>query len=317
MQSAIQSYAKIQKITLPLGKRIISISDIHGELDLFKRLLEKVNFNADDILILPGDLYTKGSQNHETLKFLMKFCTQENVFPLRGNCDRILSYLSSSEVEWLENLPDIIDAGEYVFVHSGVDAGDLSTQRPAMQKKFQNFMETAPAFDRWLIVGHWPVGLYCHQIPCANPIINEEKRIISIDGGHCNKPEGQLNAFIIRKQANGDAFSFVSVDKHPLYEIKKSQAVSGGTISITYVDRQVEVLSKGDALSRVKHLKTNAELIVPTERLWIDKSGSIVICDMATDYFMPVEAGEMVGLVAAFEDRVYVKKDGVSGWVWL
>ncbi|WP_215556660.1 hypothetical protein [Bacillus mycoides] len=37
---------KIQKLLVPKGVRVIVISDIHGELNLLKELLHKVNFNA-------------------------------------------------------------------------------------------------------------------------------------------------------------------------------------------------------------------------------------------------------------------------------
>jgi len=33
--------AKVKRITIPKGKRIVCISDIHGYLDLFKQLLIK------------------------------------------------------------------------------------------------------------------------------------------------------------------------------------------------------------------------------------------------------------------------------------
>jgi Predicted phosphoesterase len=46
-------------------KRILAISDIHGELELFDSLLEKVNYDADeDQLILLGDYVDRG----QTLK---------------------------------------------------------------------------------------------------------------------------------------------------------------------------------------------------------------------------------------------------------
>jgi predicted MPP superfamily phosphohydrolase len=154
------AYAKVKRITLPVetatsdgihqklrppGKRIICISDVHGELDLFKRLLEKVEYIADDILILPGDLYTKGTQCHETLKFLIALDQNPNVHMLRGNCDWVEDYLSPQEARWLEDLPDIIDAGTYIFVHSGLASLDLAAHRPAIDVKYNNFLENAPA----------------------------------------------------------------------------------------------------------------------------------------------------------------------------
>ncbi len=50
---------KIKKLSIPNDVRVIIISDIHGELDLFKELLYKVNFNDEDYLIINGDLCEK------------------------------------------------------------------------------------------------------------------------------------------------------------------------------------------------------------------------------------------------------------------
>ena len=36
------------------------ISDIHGEYDLFIKLLEKIKFNKNDKMIICGDIFDKG-----------------------------------------------------------------------------------------------------------------------------------------------------------------------------------------------------------------------------------------------------------------
>lgn len=36
-------------------RRVIFISDIHGDLDLFKELLQKVNYLREDVLFINGD----------------------------------------------------------------------------------------------------------------------------------------------------------------------------------------------------------------------------------------------------------------------
>ena len=41
------------------------ISDIHGELDLFIKLLKKINFNKNDQLIILGDIIDKGTKSIE------------------------------------------------------------------------------------------------------------------------------------------------------------------------------------------------------------------------------------------------------------
>jgi len=301
--------AKINKIFIPNGKRVICISDIHGELGLLKRLLSKVGFCNDDFLILLGDLYTKGSQCHETLKFCIGICNNPNVFALRGNADWKCDYLSEDEAGWLDNLPHIIDAGDYVFVHSGLSSNYFCNPESELYLKYNNFMESASKFNKWVIVGHWPVSMYC-KILCSNPIINEQKKIISIDGGNVIKADGQLNAFIIED----GRFSFEYVDNLPDYTVKKSHKESGGNFSVTWLDRFVEIIEDGERLCRVKHLATGKIITVPKSQIWIDND-KFCCCDMATDYYLPCNAGDIVSIVEEFDDRLFIKYKGVSGWL--
>ncbi len=50
---------KIKKLSIPNNARVIIMSDIHGELNLLKELLHKVNFKNEDYLIINGDLCGK------------------------------------------------------------------------------------------------------------------------------------------------------------------------------------------------------------------------------------------------------------------
>ncbi|MCL2371932.1 MAG: metallophosphoesterase [Defluviitaleaceae bacterium] len=303
--------AKIRRIHIPDGKRVICISDIHGEIDLFKRLLGMIDFCDDDVLILPGDIYTKGSHPHDTLKYCIKLDENPNVHILRGNADWGGDDVSQQENQWLDALPDIIESDEYIFVHSGLNAGALEEQPSAKSVKFNNFMETAGKFDKWVVVGHWPTAMYCHEIPCANPIINQEKKIISIDGGNVLKPDGQLNAFII----SSGQFSFMSADNLPKHTAMKRQPESGGTLAITWLDRFVEIVEDGERLCRVRHNKTGKILTVPKSRIWVDDNENTCACDSATDYHLPCEIGDIVSVVEDFEDRMFAKLNGFSGWV--
>ena len=304
--------AKILTLNLPVAKRIIAIADVHGELTLFKKLLDKVSFCDDDVLILVGDLYLKGSQPHATLKFCMELSEQENVYILRGNCDwGGDDYISDNERIWLENLPHIIDTPTYTFVHAGLESGNIHNQDAMACMKTQNFMNISKGFDKWIIVGHWPVSNYNTKIPTHNPLINEEKKIISIDGGNVVAPDGQLNAFIIENTS----FSSCYVDKFPLTKLDLQQAESGGTLNISYVDNEVEILETSGELRTIKHLSTGKILTAPTAAFYYKHVGNLCVSDMATDYHLSYQAGEVIGVVAEFEDRIFAKKNGICGWI--
>ena len=52
--------AVVKQVEFPAGRRILVISDIHGNLPWFQALLAKAGFSREDILVLVGDLVEKG-----------------------------------------------------------------------------------------------------------------------------------------------------------------------------------------------------------------------------------------------------------------
>ena len=49
---------------------IYLISDIHGEYDLFIKLLRKIDFSSDDEMIICGDIIDKGQDSVKLLKLI-------------------------------------------------------------------------------------------------------------------------------------------------------------------------------------------------------------------------------------------------------
>ncbi len=71
------------------GRRVLCVSDIHGNLPFLKGLLAKARFSRDDVLILLGDILEKGQESLNTLRYVMELCGEYTVYPLSGNCDHI------------------------------------------------------------------------------------------------------------------------------------------------------------------------------------------------------------------------------------
>ncbi|PGM96663.1 serine/threonine protein phosphatase [Bacillus cereus] len=70
------------------------ISDIHGELNLLKELLHKVNFKDDDYLIINGDLCEKGSDSIGVVNYVMDLVVSKpNVYVVEGNCEVVVEAL--------------------------------------------------------------------------------------------------------------------------------------------------------------------------------------------------------------------------------
>ncbi len=68
---------------------IYCISDIHGKYTQYKALLEKVNFNDNDILFVLGDVLDRGPN---AIKVLQDMMSRLNVYPIIGNHEYMAMY---------------------------------------------------------------------------------------------------------------------------------------------------------------------------------------------------------------------------------
>lgn len=89
----------IQRKDIEKGRRILAVSDIHGEAALLQKLLDHVHFSHKDLLFIVGDLIEKGHKSLEALRYIMGLAKQENVVVLMGNVDLL-------RVQMLENLSE-------------------------------------------------------------------------------------------------------------------------------------------------------------------------------------------------------------------
>ncbi len=74
----------------PRGRRILIVSDIHGNLPFFLRLMEKVRLTPEDILVLNGDILEKGEDSLALMRHVMALCETHTVYPLCGNLDGLV-----------------------------------------------------------------------------------------------------------------------------------------------------------------------------------------------------------------------------------
>ncbi len=356
--------AKIKSLTLPPGRRILVISDIHGNLPYFEGLLAQVGYSPEDVLILDGDLLEKGAQSLALLRRVMALSAAGNVHAVCGNCDgwaRIFDHRRDVENEhflhyvqykrsgllwemgrelgidllsvrdftpvkwklfeafpaewaWLGALPDAIETERFVFAHAGMTPGKPLREHTRDElNRIDRFLDREMRFDKWLIVGHYPVVLYGENIVCANPIIEREKHVICLDGGCVLKDDGQLNALIIPDRES-EAFSFAAYDPFPEYTVLDDQAGSERSYYIRWGDSTVRVLERGEEFSRCRHLRTGYEMDILTKYLFTENE--ITDCNDCTDYILPLQAGEHVRVVEETSRGYLVKHRGTTGWYY-
>jgi len=356
---------KIKELALPATGRVIVISDIHGEIKLFKELLKKAEFCREDILIINGDLCEKGSNSKDVVRYIMELCAANpNVHVTEGNCDalvdhvlkenpQLLNYLTSrehtlfkewldetsyrlenhttiqevkevllrhysNELEWLANLPTAIETDRYIFVHAGLeDREDWKETQRGNALSVPSFLQKSHRAGKYVVVGHWPVVNYSIDIPCDNPIVDEAKKIIAIDGGNVIKPTGQLNAFIIERTADGDSFSHVYVDKLPTKTVGKAfKADPEMKGAINYPLYTIAPVRKGDFFTLCSQPETGRLLQVKNEYIKQNENGDFTVKTDVSCAQISVNKGEAVSMIdETCSGYALIKKEGTTGWI--
>lgn len=355
--------ARILNWRIPKGRRILVVSDIHGNLPYLKGLLEKLDFSDNDELVIDGDFLEKGEQSLGTLQYIMQLSRRGNVHTICGNCDGWDTVFSPDrppqmdeytfeyvlerkrgllwdmmnaagidpfeleclgdikaqlwkrfqpEWEFLASLPHAIETEKFIFAHAGMsDDKPLRQHQPHELYKVDFFLKLGRRFDKWVIVGHEPVVLYGDDKVCANPVIDRDSRIISIDGGCVLKDDGQLNALII-PDADSEDFGFAAYDSFPTAIALDDQPEGERSFYIRWGDSGVRVLERGEEFSRCRHVRTGYEMDILTKYLF--SAGEYCDCNDCTDYLLPVKAGDELRIVERTSRGVFAKLNGVSGW---
>lgn len=353
--------AKVLRPEIDPGRRLLVVSDIHGNLPYFHGVLEKAKFGGDDLLIVNGDFLEKGAESLNTLREIMALCESGRAVALMGNCDdwaaiftetgawadKLLSYMRwrrcgllwdmalelgedpaaigdfeafkgrlapafEREFAFLASLPQALEAGNYIFAHAAVYPDrPLEAHTVGQLVRCDAWYRQGWSFDKWVVVGHYPVVLYGDDIVCADPIIDGDRHIVCLDGGCVLKDDGQLNCLVI-DGVNSDAPSFVAYDPFPEKRVLSDQKGSEHSAYIRWGDSRVEVLERGEEFSRCRHVRTGYELEILTKYLF--EPGRFTDCNDCTDYVLPLRAGDLVRVVETSSRGCFVKHGGTSGW---
>ena len=216
------------------------------------------------------------------------------------------------ELDFLTNLPTILDTPTIVFVHGGVPHLRLSEFEGGLNEPYlknDNFLAQGLAFDRYVAVGHWPTVLYRSQLMDMSPLILRDRRIICLDGGCGVKRSGQLNCVILQ-DAFQEEFSFVSADGLPHVRALTPQAESRDFTYIHFQDRKVELLERGVDFAQVRYHGRTVR--VPASALDENAPGQLNT-DM-TDYRLPVSPGDEMSLIMACGGEIYARRNNILGW---
>ena len=211
--------------------------------------------------------------------------------------------------DFILNLPHcIIVNNKLCVVHGGISSLDEISNNALDLMKNDNFYEQGFTPKLIEIVGHYPVINYEHQIPSLNPIIDLNKKIISIDGGMSVLPWSQLNMLILDNLKNFN-FSYEYIDQYQTVVVKhKESNLNHNSFNVTK-KIEISILEEDNDFFIVKY--QNYRLYVLKNNL-IKKDNRYFVYN-AFNYFHNLDEGEHVSLVYKGSNLSIVKKNGILG----
>lgn len=211
--------------------------------------------------------------------------------------------------DFVLNLPHcIIVNNKFCVVHGGISSLDEISNNALDLMKNDNFYEQGFTPKLIEIVGHYPVINYEHQIPSLNPIIDLNKKIISIDGGMSVLPWSQLNMLILDNLKNFN-FSYEYIDQYQTVVVKNKESnLNHNSFNVTK-KIEVSILEEDNDFFIVKY--QNYRLYVLKNNL-IKKDNRYFVYN-AFNYFHNLDESEHVSLVYKGSNLSIVKKNGILG----
>jgi Icc-related predicted phosphoesterase len=83
---------KILNLNINKDSNVYLISDIHANLELFKKILNDINFSHNDYLFILGDIIEKGDYSLDTLSYIRSLILNDyNIYITLGNCDNVIN----------------------------------------------------------------------------------------------------------------------------------------------------------------------------------------------------------------------------------
>lgn len=225
---------------------------------------------------------------------------------------RFLRAHFSEELQYLSELPTILDTPIMTFVHGGLPHLRLEELENTLNEPYlknDNFLSKGLSFEKYLVVGHWPTVLYRTELMDMSPLILRDRRIICLDGGCGVKKSGQLNC-VIMPDAEDDSFSFESADGLPHITALGSQQPGTSSTYIHYYDRKIKIIKQDEEFAYVNYhgrtVRVPASAIDPEDPTQLNT-------DM-TDYRLPVQPGDELALILTCGGEAYCRKDNILGW---
>ena len=173
------------------------VSDLHGEYDLFLKLLERLKFTSGDTMYVCGDVVEKGTQSIRLAKHLKKmpnvkcivgnheYAFLKHYWALMQNSpsdfDALLrelqryfpddgELLNWEIIDWFESLPYYIEEEDFICVHAGAPLDregrvlplDTATPEQLVYDRSFKGADTVVKESKCVFFGHTPTSAVTH-----------------------------------------------------------------------------------------------------------------------------------------------------------
>ena len=165
-------------------KKVAIIGDIHGKINEFRKLLDKLPADIDQVYTV-GDLIDRG----DGIKEVVQECIDRDIISVRGNHeDMFINYISNTRkydkavfelnggmetldsyiegvpdnhLDYFINMPYYIETNEFVLSHAGVSSYIEETFRDNSEESNMELMwhrgRKSTALGKFQIFGHNPI----------------------------------------------------------------------------------------------------------------------------------------------------------------
>lgn len=240
--------------------------------------------------------------------------------------EEICAFLSDKipeDINFIKDLPYAIEIDSFIFVHSGIeDRHDWEKSSIDSMLINDGFNNKSNSTDKYIVAGHWPTSNYRENSLCVEVLINEDKKIISIDGGFQVKQTGQLNALIIEKRNGQIEFKFESENAFKKVMYKRSEEiddmfitlVESDIVEVGWPDYRLIVVERYDKVSLCKKYDSDKTFYMLNELIEENEGISYSTIDYIANFISP-EDGTEIELVAMYDDFSLIKYNYEFGWV--
>ncbi|CAM3044707.1 metallophosphoesterase [Filibacter tadaridae] len=220
------------------------------------------------------------------------------------------------ELEWLESLPVAYETDNFIIIHAGIEnIGNWHRTEEAFALSAPAFYENEHQANKTVIVGHWPAVNYrSNKVSSNNPLIDLDKKVISLDGGNQIKIDGQLNALIFEN----NTYSFTYVDDLLIETtIQKDYMDSSNRIgTVTYPNYDMKIIKQEEYFTLCENSKLGLQQWIKNEYLIVEDGQTRSKNDLSTTFLSVTQAEKVRVVDGDCAGYTLVKRNnGEVGWI--